>query len=62
MTDQHDWRPRPTVNAVQLPLPLPPVPGVRRLRGDVCPRCHAIHTTNAEALSCRQANAQHEQY
>lgn len=53
----------PHLTKVQLPLHLPPVPGIRtRLIADQCPRCHGVHLTRESATDCRQATSQREQY
>lgn len=46
---------------VQLPLPLPPVPGVRRPTlaeppfTTCCPCCNLPHRTKAEFMACRDS-------
>lgn len=61
MQTKPSW-PRPTTEAVQLQLPLPPRPGIQRIRADVCPRCHGVHLRPEERTECLQANAQREQF
>lgn len=42
---------------VQLPLPLPPAPGIKATRlADQCRFCHGIHMNVADFIACREAN------
>lgn len=53
MNDRPSWMPPRPADEVQLVLPLPPVPRIKR---DMCRYCHALHFTSAEFLICREAN------
>lgn len=44
---------------VQLPLPLPEVPGLRRNRSDLCRRCGIVHSDAVDDISCRHGYQLH---
>lgn len=64
MRDQypaHTLAPDPRQPELDLrPQRKPPCP-TRRMFADMCPRCRCVHTSQADALACRQANLQREQ-
>lgn len=41
-----------------IPFERMPQPGIKpdTRRADVCPRCHSLHMTQADAIMCQQAN------
>ena len=41
-----------TEYAVQLPLPLPDIPGIRRNRTDLCRKCGMVHSDAVDDISC----------
>ena len=52
-------QPKPTFHdlitqgyGVQLPLPLPEVPGVRSNRTTECPKCHLTHADAVDDIAC----------
>ena len=42
-----------TEYAVQLPLPLPEIPGVRANRTDVCRHCRQVHSGAYDDIACK---------
>lgn len=63
MQNKPGW-PVTTERQLELPLNLPPKPGIKSSRpilSDICPRCRCMHTDAAAVQACRSLAAQREQ-